>query len=242
MDKTKIIEYLYGEMSPEEENAFKARLAKDPVLRKEWEAMNNTRAFLKDHMDEIPMSHPLVVKTGKKNIFKSKWWAIAASLALLMICGKLLDLRVSVGNGQLAIHYGAQAEEKQEQPVLPVLTLEELAASIDGLKKDLIDRIDKYQGEVENTDAQLETYKNSMSALVNNLKSDQERLTRDLWQQFTDDQKEYTALLVDDFVEYVDLQRQQDLRLINESIYNLAQLIQMETEQMAQYVYQPIQK
>ena len=42
----KLIAALYGELSPEEERAFLAELETDSALKAEWEALNETRAFV----------------------------------------------------------------------------------------------------------------------------------------------------------------------------------------------------
>ena len=54
-NKEKLMDYLYGEMAPDEKLAFEKLLESDAELREEWKAMRRVSHFLQQSEDmEVP--------------------------------------------------------------------------------------------------------------------------------------------------------------------------------------------
>ena len=89
MNKEKLINYLYQEMSPSE----KSSVEHNKEMMKEVNELASVRTFLRSDADVKPNAAPIFIKP-KRRIVISKWWAMAASLALLLAAGKVFDVRV----------------------------------------------------------------------------------------------------------------------------------------------------
>lgn len=66
MNKARILDYLYGEMSAVEQKNFEAQLQQDSVLRKEVEELRQVRTFLAGSVDEVPEPITLMINTPPK--------------------------------------------------------------------------------------------------------------------------------------------------------------------------------
>ena len=141
------MDYLYGEMSPQERAKFEAEMEKNDQLREEVQSLKGVRSFLKEHQDEAIPSTTMVVENPPRIIKLSKWWAIAAALLLLLAVGKIMDFRVAVGDGQLVMGFGPLEIEKADEATEPPLTIDQIQMVLAGFKEEIRTELDK-QGDL----------------------------------------------------------------------------------------------
>lgn len=131
-----LIAALYGELSPEEEEAFQQRLLTDAELRAEWDELRETRSVLGEWtLDEAPSPSfvfldgedaPAPARSGMRNrglrsrfaaVFRGPAWglAAAAAMAVLVFAGFRVDrvdsgLVFRFGPGPAAVIPGAGSQ------------------------------------------------------------------------------------------------------------------------------------
>ena len=116
MINEQLLEYLYGEMDEKQRIIFKESLQSDESLQQELSELEMVRKFLDHRTDEkmeparIVVQRPTVVRPI------SKWWLVAASLLVLLIAGKLLELNISWQDNQMTIAFG---EVKRQESIPP---------------------------------------------------------------------------------------------------------------------------
>ncbi|MEM9987566.1 MAG: hypothetical protein AAF804_20945, partial [Bacteroidota bacterium] len=104
IDQATLVDYLYGELDPEQAQAVEAYLDQHPELRQELGEMAGVRSFLADGRQEAELP-PLELSLGEAKVVKPLWsrvWfqALAAAIVLLFLIAGL-DLRVSWQPGQV---------------------------------------------------------------------------------------------------------------------------------------------
>ncbi len=132
--------------------------------------------------------------------------------------------------------------EKVEIPQEPSLTAKQLQEILAGLKDEIRTELDK-QGElIAQSDQKITNQKADMNRWMKEVRSDQEKFAQAFWSEYNLEQNTFTSRLVNDFIEYNETQRQEDLDMINKGFSDLAQMIQMNADPAANLVYQPTQK
>lgn len=105
----KLIDYLYGEMTSAEKQAFEQELQQNPALQKELEALQESRTFLADLPEVQP---PATVITLKRQPFPWKKWAIPASIAAsLLLLLQLFDFQATTTKNGLTFSFGTPVEK-----------------------------------------------------------------------------------------------------------------------------------
>jgi hypothetical protein len=242
MDNNKIMDYLYGEMSEEEKSQFEIKMREDDALKREVESINEVRSFLQEHKDEpLPSTTTIVEKPARIYHF-SKWWAIAASLLLLLIAGKVLDFRVKTGDGQLVMGFGPIEENAVIEPIQPGFTAEQLEGILVSFKDEIRSELDKQAELMVQSDQKISDQRDEMNRWMNQVQLDQSQLAEALWNAYDSDKNLFTTRLVNDFIKYNETQRQEDLEMINKGFSDLARMIKMNIDPAAHLVYQPTQK
>ena len=112
----KLIDYLYGEMTPPEKQAFEQELQQNPTLQKELDALQESRRFLADLPEVQP---PATVITLKRKPFQWRKWAIPASIAAsLLLLLQVFDFRATTTANGLTFSFGKPIE-KSVMPIPP---------------------------------------------------------------------------------------------------------------------------
>ncbi|MBX2816369.1 MAG: hypothetical protein KTR24_10235 [Saprospiraceae bacterium] len=233
MDSSKLIDYLYGEMAPEETEAFESRLRKDKELADKLSALRSVQEHLREDIDLEPPANVQIVPLRSKRAISKHWWAAAASLLVLLIAGKALDLNLHLDSKQLTIAFGKDESVKplDRQEVLQLLE-EEFDAQqlyVDQRLHELNNKIlmpaESYPSP-NAIETQFASYERQLNSMQEDIRKDQ--LTR--YNQFLDrmdrDQRSYSRELMQDIFEYVEAQRQQDLRAINEGFKTISRALQ----------------
>jgi tellurite resistance protein len=99
-----LIDYLYGELSAEERQAFEAELKQDKALQEELRELTSTRAMLR-HVDyQLPKSTVVELKTTPHITARQiKWLSMAAAIALLLLVGKP---KLDIGKQGVSLAFG----------------------------------------------------------------------------------------------------------------------------------------
>lgn len=98
------MDYLYGEMPPDERPDFEAWLEQHPEAKQELDALQQTRTTLAMSIDEVPA--PLVVELPREQRIPHRWWARAAAVAILLVAGWLLNFQLQIGEKGLTLSLG----------------------------------------------------------------------------------------------------------------------------------------
>ena len=235
MNKEKLISYLYQEMHASERRSLET----NQEMMKEARELAEVRAFLQSDEDESGGNTPIFIKP-KRRINLSKWWALAASLVILLVAGKLLDVRFEKKGNQLTLSYG----ELPEADIDLQSQFKETLVSLVNRQRDLNDRIDGLQNIAnKNTQTTNETndYRMSPASLRHLLEKENSLFAEQLTQQLQQDQQAYTLEVVNTLLDFWDGQRKQDLQVVNNGLQNLAQTIQLNSDEFAQFTNQSVQ-
>ncbi len=239
MNNEKLLDYLYGEMSDTEKSDFEKKLALDAHLKNDLEEMQLVRKYLKQSRDQTPQPVKLVVEQPPVRYRFSRWWAVAASLLLLMMAGKLLDLRISLSDQQLVLSYGAAPQPENLPYEMLARQYTDLTKSLDDLKEQFVAFDGSQLSHIENIRAvdkssfDAETLTRSFTATLEN---QQAGLENRVASKILEEQQIFMQAVAQDLMRYWDEQRKNDLNIINEGMRNLAQSIQLSQQDLAQFV------
>jgi hypothetical protein len=249
MINEQLLEYLYGEMDEKQRVIFEQSLQTDHALQRELSELKMVRNFLDHSIDEKTESTQIVVQRPKLVRPISKWWVVAASVLMLLIAGKLLDLNINWQDNQMTIAFGqshAHQSTQTKETITPVEYLE-LKTGMESLKAQLSafrleqksDQISAPQtissGSKDDDRAQL------VQLIQKALEDQQDNLETRLSNQILEEQQIYIQSIAQDLIRYWDEQRQNDLEVINDGLQNLAQSIQFSNNDLVQLVNNPRQ-
>jgi hypothetical protein len=237
MNREKILDYLYGEMTSGEKVQFERSIAENGELRKEIDEFQLVREYLGRSKDHTISPLQMVVKAPVSRNIWNQWWAVAASLLLLLMTGKLLNLRVSVDQSQLSIGYG----KVHAAQVNPPIELQEQYVKLEKSLGDLQEQLASYQ---EMTKEPAQTLPSGhaidmgyLTKMVGNM-VDKEREVKEsrLAEKILEDQQISMQSMAQGLIRYWDEQRKNDLQMINSGLENLVQAIQMNSQDLTQFV------
>jgi len=119
----KLIDYLYGEMTAAEKQAFEQELQLNPALQKELTALQESRTFLADLPEVQP---PATVVTLKRKKWQWRQWAIPAGIAAsLLLLLQLFNFQATTRENGLTFSFGTP-KEKLITPTTEPITLAEV--------------------------------------------------------------------------------------------------------------------
>ena len=240
MNKEKLISVLYGEgdaasLTEAERNAL--------------ESLREMRLFLQKHPDENPQVVPVTV-ARQAPILRSKWLAIAASMLILLVAGKLLDLNVSWDKEVFAIQFGHRPDNVSDE-----ILKQMVAQEITNQQETMYQKWDHFQKQVGMTLANLEATFQKPEATIQTaavdrtmlasfqatMEKDNQLFKEELFESLRLQNEISSESLVNSIIEYINASREDDFQVISKSLQDLAQSIELGNEAFAQYVNQPIQ-
>src|SRR5687767_16041340 len=131
-DESVLMAYLYDELSGEEKVLVEKYLLENPSAMKELESLQHLRKMLATVSDKEVIAPPIVVEDSKQRfLWNAPYFktiaSIAASLLLLMIAGKIMDVQVNYSGNEVSFTYGQPVADKPvEHLAQPGLTAEEV--------------------------------------------------------------------------------------------------------------------
>ncbi len=257
------ISYLYGEMSEEEKSLFEAKLQQNPDLKEEVQALKATRSCLKGvkKIEEVPPLPNLISQEEKTALSQSQWWQSpwlqAAVFAMAIMCTAALtglNMRWNAHEG-FSLQFGKS--EKRQNPIAEqensialenqqaLLQHSRLIQQILGVQQDsLAHQLSTFhtvmEKRIQRQMAQFASQRREVSLSDEQFSSIRKELLRENYQLMTDlieygaeYQRSYNEQMLNEFAQYLDNQRSQDLQLISVALSDILQqnnIQQQETE------------
>ncbi len=229
VDEATLMAYLYGELSSEEKKKVEAYLDENESARKELDALEEARWIMgkvQEREVEVPQftfdQSNVVVGSATQH-----WWkfpmGIAASIALLIFVGYLTSFRISTGAEGLEMAFGSatSTEEVYTKAEVQEMLAEALAANNQLVSQQL--------STVQQTMHQqvAEQVPNVDEALLNEYMARLRDFNRDALQSMLENseqsQRDYMDQSLQELAVFLDIQRRNDLDVIQTQFTNLAE-------------------
>lgn len=258
-DESALMAYLYGELQGEEKKSVEQYLTENPGAMKALQDMMDVRKILSVIEDKEVIAPPIVMEDSKQRYFWNTPYlktviSIAASLMLLLVAGKVLDLRIKYENNTAQISFGEPATQAID-PIQPGLTAQQVQDMINNsvqsnnqivqaswsesqkkidasIRKNMAMTSDKFNGLVKEASKASEA---QISGYVASLKNENQQMVKDYFKLTTNEQQKYIENLLVDFAKYMNQQHTSDLEAIQMRMVNMEQnttLFKEETEQI----------
>jgi hypothetical protein len=247
-EESTLIAYLYDELEGADKKKVEEYLFGDEAAQKELEELKDTLSILghlKDKEVEIPTftfeNASQVVAGGKSEIsFWRRSLAIAASIALVMLVGYATEFKVALNEG-FQLSFGVSTTGYNQQEVESMI-----ASAIEKNNNELDQRIDNTEASLKQfVDDKNQSFQNRLVSQVsqssehgNQTSFDKQQfltMFKELLEESELAQKKYTDEAMTDFAIFLDIQRQNDLEIIQTRFNNLqddAEINQLQTNQI----------
>ncbi len=256
-----LIAYLYGEMSTEERLDFEKEMESNPELKNEFLELKQVRKGLSQLEDKEVMEPFFLwgrnVANGRVNPLKRRSLilfkpiiAVAASLVILLLVGYVTQFSISYQNDRLYIGF-IKPEKTQLANVMSAEEIRSLVRNeIDQNNQRIMTSINESENKIETRFASLEKnqqqqFKNrkapstvteqDLQGFYKQLQQANVSLMENYLQNATVQQQEYFQTVMNQFTEYLQDQREEDLRMIRRNLVNLKEnqdQQQQETQQI----------
>ena len=253
-NETDIVDYLYGELTPDIRKKFEHYMQQNTDFASEVNNLRLTQEMLPTLPDEeviLPLNFSTVAG-AKKTAFTSREWlyplSIAASIAAILVVGYFTNFSISYGEE------GFRMAFNDEAPVQNVsLSKDEINAIIDNrvnlvsnqwyeqiaevqssftLQLDQNQRVTESEiKRVANIKGQTEIEDEQILAFISQLKDENRKLMQTFYQASADEQQKYMRNILLDFQNYLDDQRQADLQFIRANMLELKSASELNQEQ-----------
>lgn len=258
-DESALMAYLYGELQGEEKKIVEKYLSENPDAMAMLQSMMDVRKIMSVVEDKEVIAPPIVMEDSKQRYFWNTPYlktvvSIAASLMLLLVAGKILDLRVSYANNVAQISFG-EPVTKTVDPTQPGLTAQQVQDMINNsvqsnnqivqanwsesqkkidasIRKNMAMTSDKFNDLVKEASRASEA---QINGYVASLKTENQQLVKDYFKLTTNEQQKYIESLLVDFAKYMNQQHASDLAAIQLRMVNMEQnttQFKEETEQI----------
>jgi hypothetical protein len=260
-DEAVFMAYLYDELTSDEKLMVENYLQENPEARKDLEQLQHLRKMMARVEDKEVIAPPIVMEDRRHRFFSTIPYAktimgIAASLLMLMVAGKLLDLQVNYSDSELRLSFGAPVETSTaEQPAHASLSAEDVQRMINEsmlqnnqivqagwneAQKKLDESIHKNlalnSGKINSLVQQASNAsQNQIRDYVASLQNQNQQLVKDYFQLTTSEQQKYIESLLVDFSKYLQQQRNNDLEVLQTRLMSVEQnasVLKQETEQI----------
>jgi hypothetical protein len=260
-DEAALMAYLYGELQGEEKVAVTTYLQKNPEAMQQLQGMMSVRNMLLTIEDKEVIAPPIVMDDSRQRHFWDAPYfktvmSIAASLMLLLVAAKVLDLRIRTENNGMQIGFGEPTVlPVTEQPSQPGLTAQQVQDMINtsmqqnnqivqaswsesqkkidaSIRKNMAISSDKFNDLVKQAS---QASQNEISHYVASLKNENQQLVKDYFKLTSSEQQKYIESLLVDFAKYMNQQRASDLETLQLRLVNMEQntsIFKEETEQI----------
>lgn len=258
-DESALMAYLYGELQGDEKRSVEKYLAENPQAMTELQGMMDVRKILSLIEDKEVIAPPIVMEDSRQRFLWNTPYlktviSIAASIMLLLVAGKMLDLRISFEGNSAQISFGAPAP-KTESPVQPGLTAQQIQDMINqsvqnnnqvvqaslsesqkkidaSIRQNMAMNSEKFNELVKKASTASEA---QISGYVASLKNENQQMVKDYFKLTTSEQQKYIESLLVDFAKYMNQQRTSDMEAIQLRMASMEQnttALKEETEQI----------
>lgn len=245
VDESTLMAYLYDELSTEERSKVEAYLEKNEAARTELEELKETRFLLnkiRDRDVEIPRFKfdQSNVVVGASN--HQSWWkypmSIAASIAFLLIVGYLTSFQVSVDEGGLQVAFGVDNSVDSNKELYTKSQVESIVSDALKANTELVDqRMSAYKNSITSQVAQKLPAPDQelLNEYMTRLRDFNRETLRSMLENSEQSQKDYTDKSLQELAVFLDIQRRNDLEVIQTRFQNFeddAEYNQLQTNQI----------
>lgn len=235
--KEKLMDYLYGELSPEEQVAFENNLNAHPELLQELNELRNTRSQMA--MKDKEVLDPFLVGQGGNsmwvtarvfsNVLLKPAMGLAAAISLVLLIGYVTSLDISTQDGYLNVSFGKQQQPDMTQYVSKAEFVR-LMDEVQSKESTYETRLASMERDVQSVDTRVASIKEpgstmnesqQLSSLALQLQKDNLRFLEQYMAQTATSQERLIEGMLRDFSSYLEEQREQDLRNIQYSLQTL---------------------
>ncbi|WP_420575511.1 anti-sigma factor family protein [Ekhidna sp.] len=232
-EESTLIAYLYGELSEEEKDRVEQYLSEHNEARMELNGMKEVLGIMghaKDREVETPVfsfNNPSKVIMDTNS--NGNWWryplGIAASIALLMVVGYLTSFKVSSEEGHVKIAFGEQ-ESVPEEIFTKDQVKEMISLALNENNKLVNQKLAEAKSDLitqANQQAPIELDQQLLNNYIQRLRQYNAETMAGLLEESELEQRRYTDQVLQDFAIFLDLQRQDDMELIQSRIQNISE-------------------
>jgi hypothetical protein len=256
-----LMAYLYGELEGAEKEAMEKHLHDHADARAEFERLKSLRTFMGSVKDKEVIAPPLFLGDRRRvSLLDTPYirvvLSVAASLLLVMLVGRVVDLRVGWSENQLSIAFGRPTERNR-----PVSTPENTLTQIQvqqminsALSQNNVTLQTNWEATQKKLDASINHNLDLNSAkidrlvkasstasqeqvrqFVSGMQAENLKMVKSYFQLSSTEQKQYIESLLVDFSKYMQQQRNDDLQVVQTQLKSIEQntdLFKQETEQI----------
>ncbi|MDX1671711.1 MAG: hypothetical protein R3211_05170 [Balneolaceae bacterium] len=225
------MDYLYDEISEEEKEQLEDYLREHPSMQEELQELQKTRTMLQQLPYEEPSERLLVVEPRERtfsqwlrqagNLLPQSAWgktafAMAASLVLLVMVASVAQLHIQTGSAGMEISFGQTPQpslEKSEisRESIPDETASDMASNLSDRGEEIAEPAAKSAAMPEQ---ELKRERDMNQEILQQLREQNAALMEE-YARLVQQQHQQQLLQV---VRYFELQRQNDLQLIEQSL------------------------
>ncbi|MEM8939253.1 MAG: hypothetical protein AAGC64_07900 [Bacteroidota bacterium] len=243
VDKSKLMDYLYGELSDKEKKQIEKYLKENETARAEFKELKQVQTVLRrvnDREIEVPyftFPQPTVAVGSARSTF---WWRYAmgltAGIVLLLVVGYLTSFRVSMDNNSIQIAFGKK--ESQSDQMYSKKEVENIVERILVANEEIIEeRLDESEKVILQKISQDKFLINAdtLNEYLTGFGNFHQEILMEMIENSEQHQRKYTDQMLRDLALYLDVQRQNDLELIQarfENFENNTKYNQLQTNQI----------
>lgn len=257
-----LITYLYDEMSTEERQQFEIAMENNPELKREFEELKEMRQGLAQIQDkEVMEPFFLWGKQGsdswasmfkRRNLLMFKpFIAVAASFVIVLLIGYMTNFSITYQDQSLYIGFNKDKKVGSETNYTPEQVAQLVNEEIAKNNAYIFSKLTETENNMDTRVAALETSQNTqltptyaatdvvtqkeLDIFLSNVRSNNLKVLQTYLQSSSVQQQEYFQAVLTEFSDFVENQREEDLRLIRRSMITIQenQMTQKEeTDQM----------
>ena len=257
-----LMAYLYGELEGAEKEAVEKYLSENAEARASLDKLRSLRQLMSNVKDKEVIAPPLFLGDAPRARFLDTPYirivlSIAASLLLIMLAGRLLDVRASWSGNELSLSFGPPRNRVEAAPILPVaeVTQSNVRQMInEALAENNAAMQTNWEATQKKLDASIHRNLDISSAKIDRLLKESSAASQDQIREFvatmqaenlkvvksyfqmnSTEQKKYVEGLLVDFSKYLQQQRNDDLQIVQTQLKSLQQntdMFKQETEQI----------
>lgn len=240
------MEFLYGEMEAGEMEKMKQYLAENPRAEEEWQALNQTR----EHMQSVPVPvapepPSMLIQAKTRNIWYQNRWlhAVAAGIAL-MLSAKLIGVHMRFEDKVFSIQFGepaAQDPNRELQDKIALLELQNKALLTQSKNDSLFQAVFQLGSSLERLEQQNKILaqkvntkgisESQLAALKADIGEANYQMVLNTLGQTQEYQQAYTEELLGNFSQFLEQQRQQDLKLMEVAFNHIIEQNDLQQEE-----------
>jgi len=235
-NETDIIDYLFGELRPDNQKKFEAYMTENADFAQEVKDLRLTQKVLPALTDEEVIPHIPLIESQQRNPMRNqmhRWFlpiSIAASIAALLVVGYLTQFNLSYTDAGFKMSFNNSVAEPLEKLLTKAEVQEMINASTSLTSKGFENKLDEVQlsfaTQLEQNNRltkaniqrvasrQVKLDDEQILTFIAQLNEENKKNIQSFYQASASQQKKYMQIMLQDFNEYLTQQRVNDLNSI----------------------------